>query len=98
MICQIVASLPSPNGAAYGLCDSCFTNKNVVNAHFKKLYHLIGALKTNQVIYPKGFGIQVHNFSQYIQKDDVCLVTVNVGLLKYFLGRQRTILDLILIK
>lgn len=77
MVCEIVAKLPSPKGKAYGLCDSWFTNKDVINAHFQKGYHLIGALKTNRVIYPKGISIQVKDFAQYIEKNDVCLVTVN---------------------
>jgi len=85
MVCEIVAELPSPKGAAYGLCDSWFTNKDVINAHFKNGYHLIGALKTNRVIYPKGFGIQIKDFVQYIEKNDVCLVTVNNS--KYWVYR-----------
>lgn len=85
MVCEIVAELPSPKGAAYGLCDSWFTNKEVINAHFKKGYHLIGALKTNRVIYPKGIGIQIKQFTQYIEKNDVCLVTVNNS--KYWVYR-----------
>ena len=64
-------------GKSYGLWDSWFTNKDVINAHFQKGYHLIGALKTNRVIYPKGISIQVKDFAQYIKKNDVCLVTVN---------------------
>ena len=77
MVCEIVAKIPSPKGKAYGLCDSWFTNKDVINAHSQKGYHLIGALKTNRVIYPKGINIQVKDFAQYIEKNDVCLVTVN---------------------
>jgi len=85
MVCEIVESLPSPKGAAYGLCDSWFTNQKVINAHFKKGYHLIGALKTNRVIYPKGISIQIKEFTQYIEKNDVCLVTVNNS--KYWVYR-----------
>ena len=77
MVCETVTELPLPKGKAYGLCDSWFTNKDVINAHLKKGYHLIGALKTNRIIYPKGVNIQVKDFSQYIEKNDVCLVTVN---------------------
>lgn len=77
MVCDIAESLPVPKGAAYGLCDSWFTNEKVINAHFKKGYHLIGGLKTNRIIYPEGFGIQIKQFTQYIEKNDVCLVTVN---------------------
>lgn len=85
VVCDIVESLPSPKGTAYGPCDSWFTNQKVINAHFKKGYHLIGALKTNRVIYPKGIGIQIKQFTQYIEKDDVCLVTVNNS--KYWIYR-----------
>jgi Transposase DDE domain len=85
MVCEIVNKLPLPKGKAYGLCDSWFTNKDVINAHFAKGYHLIGALKTNRVIYPKGIGIQINDFAQYIEKNDVCLVTVNNS--KYWVYR-----------
>jgi len=85
MVCDIVESLPSPKGVAYGLCDSWFTNKKVITAHLKKGYHLIGALKTNRIIYPKGIGIQIKQFTQYIEKNDVCLVTVNNS--KYWVYR-----------
>lgn len=51
----------------------------------KKGYHLIGALKTSRVIYSKEFGIQVKDFTQYIKKNDICLVTVNNS--KYWVYR-----------
>ena len=35
MLCEIISELPLPQGKAYGLCDSWFTNKEVINAHFK---------------------------------------------------------------
>lgn len=85
MVCDIVDSLPTPKGKAYGLCDSWFTNQKVINAHFKKGFHLIGALKTNRVIYPKGISIQIKDFTQYIEKNDVYLVTVNNS--KYWVYR-----------
>ncbi|AND84731.1 hypothetical protein GTH52_05195 [Clostridium tyrobutyricum] len=65
MVCNIAETLPTPKGAAYGLCDSWFTNEKIINAHFKRGYHLIGALKTNRIIYPKGYGIQIKQFTQY---------------------------------
>lgn len=36
MLYEIVSELPLPQGKAYGLCDSWFTNKEVINVHFKK--------------------------------------------------------------
>ncbi|HSH50263.1 MAG TPA: IS701 family transposase, partial [Bacteroidales bacterium] len=84
-VCEIVDSLPVPKGEAYGLCDSWFTSEKVINAHFKSGYNLIGALKTNRIIYPQGIRIQVKNFAQYVEKSDVCLVTVNSS--KYWVYR-----------
>lgn len=75
-VCRIIDSLPAVTGAAYGLCDSWFTSKKVIEAHLKKGYHLIGGLKTNRIIYPQGIRIQIKDFEQYIQKSDVRLVTV----------------------
>jgi len=85
MVCDLVDTLPNAKGKAYGLCDSWFTNKKVVNAHLKKGFNLIGALKTNRIIYPKGIGIQIKEFIQYIEKKDVRLVTVNRS--KYWVYR-----------
>ena len=53
MVCDIVAELPSPKGKAYGICDSWFTNKDVINAHFQSGYHLIGALKIIELFIQK---------------------------------------------
>ncbi|AIS51966.1 transposase IS4 family protein [Thermoanaerobacter kivui] len=72
----MVSTLPIPKGPAYGLCDSWFANEKVINAHFKQGYHLIGALKINRIIYLKGIRIQIKDFAQYIDKNEVHLVTV----------------------
>ncbi|AEF16490.1 transposase IS4 family protein [Thermoanaerobacterium xylanolyticum LX-11] len=76
-ICEMVSMLPIPKGPAYGLCDSWYINKKVIEAHFERGYHLIGALKTNRIIYPQGIRIQIKDFAQYIEKNEVHLVTVN---------------------
>lgn len=76
-VCQIAASLPIPAGSAYGLCDSWFTCKKVIEVHLKKGYHLIGGLKTNRIIYPQGIRTSIKEFASYIGKNDVRLVTVN---------------------
>jgi hypothetical protein len=75
-VCRVVKSLPVATTPAYGLCDSWFTCQKVIEAHFQKGYHLIGGLKTNRVIYPQGLRIQIKDFEQYIQENDVHLVTV----------------------
>jgi len=75
-VCEVLETLPIPKGAAYCLCDSWFTCPKIIDAHFRKGYHLIGALKTNRIIYPQGIHIQVVQFAQYIEETDVHLVTV----------------------
>lgn len=76
-VCQIADSLPIATGPAYALCDSWFTCRKVIDAHYKKGYHLIGGLKTNRIIYPQGIRIAIKDFATYIAKNDVHLVTVN---------------------
>ena len=76
-VCQIVNSLPVATGPAYGLCDSWFTCRKVIEAHFKKGYHLIGGLKTNRIIYPQGIKTSIKDFAVHIASNDVHLVTVN---------------------
>jgi hypothetical protein len=75
-VCQIIDSLPIVTGPAYGLCDSWFTCKKIIEAHFKKGYHLIGGLKTNRIIYPQGIRTSIKDFATYIAQNDVHLVTV----------------------
>ncbi|WP_199882975.1 hypothetical protein [Clostridium beijerinckii] len=77
MVCEIVAELSSTKGKTYGLYNSGFINKDVINANFQKGYHLIEALKTNRIIYSKGISVQVKDFAQYIEKNYVCLVTLS---------------------
>lgn len=76
-VCEMIERLPVAADRAYGLCDSWYTCEKVINAYFKKGYYLIGALKTNRIIFPKGIGLQIKDFEQYIQKNEVRLVTVN---------------------
>ena len=81
-VCRIVDSLPIAKTASYGLCDSWYTCQKVVEAHFKKGYHLIGALKTNRVIYPIGTRIQIKDFAQHIKKTIATLlpwVVLHIG-------------------
>lgn len=85
MLCDITKELPDAKKPSYGLCDSWFTNKKVINAHLEKGYHLIGALKTNRVIYPQGISIQIKQFMKHINKEDCHLVTVNKS--KYWVYR-----------
>jgi hypothetical protein len=76
-VCEMIEQLPDVTTRAYGLCDAWYTCEKVIDAYFKKGYHLIGALKTNRVIFPQGIRLQIKDFAQYIERNDVCPVTVN---------------------
>ncbi len=75
-VCQIASVLPDVNCARYLLADCWFSCEKVINACFKRGYHYIGGLKTNRKIFPQGIGIQIKKFTQFIEKNDVDLVTV----------------------
>lgn len=47
IVFETVAEPPLPKSKAYVLCDSCFTNKDVINTYFKKDHHFIATLKYN---------------------------------------------------
>ncbi|WP_423250143.1 hypothetical protein [Thermoanaerobacterium thermosaccharolyticum] len=53
------------------------SNLTIIEAHFERRYLLIGTLKTNRIIYPQGIRIQRKDLAQYIEKNEVCLDTVN---------------------
>ncbi len=59
------------------MVDSWFTCPRVIDAYTAAGYQVIGALKTNRILYPQGIRISVQDFARHICKKDVRLVTVN---------------------
>ena len=53
MTLEILRSLPNQTGA-YILMDSWYTNPSVLDACQEKGCHLIGAMKTNRILFPEG--------------------------------------------
>lgn len=53
MTLDIIHDLPD-HTAAYLLMDSWYTNPSILNACREKHCHLIGAMKTNRILYPDG--------------------------------------------
>ena len=53
MTLQIIQALPDHAGA-YLLMDSWYTNPSILDACREKDCHLIGAMKTNRILYPDG--------------------------------------------
>jgi hypothetical protein len=68
-----IPSLPQP---VYLLCDSWYTSHSIIEAALSKGIHLIGALKTNRILYPQGIRIQAKEFATYIREEETDLVTV----------------------
>lgn len=53
MTLDVIRSFPDHTGA-YVLMDSWYTNAKVLDACLEKSCHLIGAIKTNRILYPDG--------------------------------------------
>ena len=83
----VAASLPELTKPGYALMDSWYTCKDVINAFVSKGYHVIGALKSNRVIYPEKHegSIQISQFAKTLSQSDFRLVTAKSG--NYWLYR-----------
>jgi hypothetical protein len=69
----------------YFLTDSWYTSPKLINEAFMHGYHTIGALKSNRIFYPADYKIQLKDFIQHIEENDLDLVTVKGT--KYFVYR-----------
>lgn len=67
---------PSNCEKVYVLTDSWYTNNTLINESLNKGYHLIGAVKSNRKIAPKGVKLQLSQFEKYINPDALDVVTV----------------------
>lgn len=76
MTVDVIQSLPD-NAGAYVLMDSWYTNEKVLNACLKKGCHLIGAMKTNHILYPDGKRTSAADLASSLGSDHFHPVTVN---------------------
>mgnify|MGYP001442254632 CR=1 FL=1 len=61
---------PEDNEQVYVLVDSWYTSKKLIDSCSANGFHLIGGLRVNRKIYPKGIGVKISEFaSEYIQPD-----------------------------
>lgn len=70
----MIKRVPSLQQPVYLLCDSWYTSVSIIDAALAKGIHLIGALKTNRILYPQGIRIQAKEFTTYIQEEETDLV------------------------
>lgn len=73
---DMMNQLPKFKQPSYLLCDSWYTSRKIIEAALSKGTHVIGALKTNRILYPQGIRIQAKEFATHIQKEDTDLVTI----------------------
>ena len=77
MTVDLIASLPIAESESYALFDSWYTNTKIVNAFRAKNYVVIGALKTNRIIYYEGEPVSVSELAPNTSIDEFQLVTLD---------------------
>lgn len=73
---DMLQKVPSLKQPTYLLCDSWYTSRSIIESALSKGIHVIGALKSNRILYPEGKRIQAKEFAKCIQKEDTDVVTV----------------------
>jgi hypothetical protein len=85
MTLDIIAGLPIAEQKSYALLDSWYTSTDIINGFTKKNYHVIGAIKTNRVIYPDNRKISIADYARTLTQDEFHSVTVKND--EYFVVR-----------
>ncbi len=75
MTLDVINSLPDQAGA-YILMDSWYTNPDILDECREKGCHLIGAMKTNRILYPNGQRTSAMDYARTISQSQFHLVTV----------------------
>jgi len=82
---DLIKSLPIPPYSGFVITDSWYSCKAIFHTCNKAGYYFIGGLKSNRLVFPKGYrkkGIKISTFVQSLQPSDFNLVTV--GEHKYY--------------
>ncbi|MCL2026634.1 MAG: transposase [Leptospirales bacterium] len=77
--CGIIKSLPSPPYGGYVVTDSWYSCQALFESSKSKGCHFIGALKSNRLIFPRGFckkGIKIGKYVRSLKQSDFDFVTV----------------------
>lgn len=80
---EIAQELPAPPFPSFFLCDSWYTSADIIQAFIKKGFFTVGALKTNRILYPAGYKMQVSELASYMKESMPSIHTVTVGKRKY---------------
>lgn len=76
---ELINSYPaSKEEQVYVLVDTWYTSKRLIEHCLERGFHLIGGLRSNRKIYPKGIGIKINEFaSTYLESSDLHSFTVD---------------------
>lgn len=89
--CNLTKTMPIPPKSGYALVDSWYTCPKLINAYAAKGYQLIGALKTNRILYPQGIRVSSRYLASYVTQKEVRLVAVNGS--SYWVYRYEGVLN-----
>ncbi len=67
--CDLAKTMPIPSRSGYALVDSWYTCSKLMNAYAARGYQLIGALKTNRILYPQGIRVRLDTFASYVNQE-----------------------------
>ena len=87
MTLEVIDSIQKSEIPIYILMDSWYTNANVWNKCKAKKCHLIGAMKTNRILYPNGVRTSANDYASILKQDQFHLVTVKGR--KYYVHRYQ---------
>ena len=80
---EIAQELPAPPFPSFFLCDSWYTSADIIQAFIRKVFFTVGALKTNRILYPAGYKMQVSELASYMKESMPSIHTMTVGKRKY---------------
>lgn len=80
---EIAQELPAPPFPSFFLYDSWYTSADIIQAFIRKGFFTVGALKTNRILYPAGYKMQVSELASYMKESMPSIHTMTVGKRKY---------------
>lgn len=83
LILPVPAPAIAPPFPSFFLCDSWYTSADIIQAFIRKVFFTVGALKTNRILYPAGYKMQVSELASYMKESMPSIHTVTVGKRKY---------------
>ena len=80
---DIAKELPVPPVPSFFLCDSWYTSTDVIHAFTESGFSVIGALKTDRILYPAGYKMQAGELATHMKGTMPSVHSVTVGKRQY---------------